>query len=217
MNSNGDSLFGGPSVLRSSGTGPIGLLATMALRLRDLEVVTLGLTKSPYLNSELVETIGARYLSTREMSLGEASSRFGPFDIIFEATGYAPLVFEAMEVLGKNGVLILTGISGEGREVSVPADAINRGFVLHNKAMLGTVNANRQHFAAGIRDLATCVTQYPGWLERLLTHRVAGLENHERVLKLFQASEGAVTSYQSVCAGSAVVGERALSLLQKPS
>jgi glucose 1-dehydrogenase len=44
------------------------------------------------------------------MPLKEAAREYGPFDIIFEATGVSPVAFESMEVLGKNGVLVLTGI-----------------------------------------------------------------------------------------------------------
>ena len=94
------------------GAGSVGLLATLILRLRGLEVVTLALSEPPNLNATLVESIGARYFSTGEMTLTEANSRFGPFDIIFEATGYVPLVFEAMEVLGKNGILVLYSVTG---------------------------------------------------------------------------------------------------------
>jgi hypothetical protein len=43
--------------------------------------------------------------------------------------------------------------------------------------MVGTVNANREYFEAGVRDLAQAVAQYPGWLDRLITHRVHGLGN----------------------------------------
>ena len=113
------------------------------------EVTSFGRTIPPYRNSELLSEIGVDYISTKKTSLGEASSRSGPFDLIFEATGFSPLVFEAMEHLGKNGVLVLSGVTGGGREVEVPADAINLGFVLGNKVMVGTVNANRTYFEAG--------------------------------------------------------------------
>ena len=36
--------------------------------------------------------------------------RFGAFDLMFEATGYSPVAFEAMECLGKNGVLVLASV-----------------------------------------------------------------------------------------------------------
>jgi threonine dehydrogenase-like Zn-dependent dehydrogenase len=73
------------------GSGTLGLLATLVLRLRGLEVTTLARTEPPTLNSELVEALGARYESTRELPLLQATGRYGPFDIIFEATGASSL------------------------------------------------------------------------------------------------------------------------------
>src|SRR5437867_13205103 len=51
------------------GAGTIGLLATLILRLRGLEVTTFALAKKPYLNSDLIEAIGARYVSSQEMPI----------------------------------------------------------------------------------------------------------------------------------------------------
>src|SRR5206468_11967048 len=47
------------------GAGTIGLLATLALRLRGLQVTTFGLAPKRYLNSDLIETIAATYQSTK--------------------------------------------------------------------------------------------------------------------------------------------------------
>src|SRR5439155_9886689 len=49
------------------GAGTIGLLATLVLRLRGLQVTTFGLSRKPYLNSDLIEAIGARYESTADV------------------------------------------------------------------------------------------------------------------------------------------------------
>ena len=46
------------------GAGTIGLLATLVLRLKGLDVTTFGRTAKPYLNSDLIEELGARYAST---------------------------------------------------------------------------------------------------------------------------------------------------------
>src|SRR5690349_18911236 len=51
------------------GAGTIGLLAAMALRLRGLEVTVFGRTSRPYRNSDLIEQLGARYVSTQETSI----------------------------------------------------------------------------------------------------------------------------------------------------
>lgn len=170
------------------GAGTIGLLATMALRNRGLEVYTFGLEPPPFLNSELVEGVGAHYVSTTQTSIQEAAEQHGQFDLIFEATGFSPLVFEAMCVLlGKNGIIVLSSVTGGMRRVEVPSDAINLDFVLGNKVMVGTVNANREHFEAGVRDIAIAEAQNPGWLGRLLTHPVQGLESYGEALRLLGA------------------------------
>src|SRR6476660_8960031 len=58
------------------GAGTIGLLATLALRLRGLQVTNFGKTPKPYLNSDLIEAIGATYQSTKEMSIFEGAKEY---------------------------------------------------------------------------------------------------------------------------------------------
>ncbi len=180
------------------GAGPLGLLATLALRLRGLEVTTLARTEPPTLNSRLAEALGARYLSTRQVPLVQAAGKFGPFDLIFEATGVSSVVFEGMEALGRNGVLVLTGISGGNRMVEVPGDRILLGFVLGNKVAVGSVNANRVYFERGVLDMALAAQQYPGWLNRLLTHPVKGLENYAEMMRLLTEEKNAIKVFVEV-------------------
>jgi threonine dehydrogenase-like Zn-dependent dehydrogenase len=182
------------------GAGTVGLLATLVLRLRGLEVTTFGLTRKPYLNSNLLEALGARYESTQDMSVQEGAECYGPFDLIFEATGYSPIVFESMQALAKNGVLVLSSVTGGDRKVEVPADKINLEFVLGNKVMVGTVNANREYFEIGVRDMAQAEAQYPGWLRRLLTHPVQGLENYRGLLDTLTTAKGAIKVFCEVAA-----------------
>ena len=177
------------------GTGTLGLLASMILRLRGIEVVAMGRTARPYLNADLLDEIGVRYLSTADVSIAEASRMHGPFDLILEGTGFSPLAFEAMEVLGKNGVLVLVSVTGGDRRVDVPADRINQGFVLGNKVVVGSVNASRADFLAGVADLAQAELSHPGWLGRLLTHPVKGLENYRTLLDTLTMGKNAIKVY----------------------
>ena len=180
------------------GSGTLGLLATMILRLRGLEVVTMGRTMRPYLNADLVEAIGGTYRSTAEKNLAETAAAHGPFDIIIEGTGFSPLVFEAMDILGKNGVLVMVSVTGGERTVEVPADRINQGFVLGNKVAVGSVNASRADFERGVQDLAQAELTYPGWLDRLLTHPVRGLEKYEELLKTLTTARNAIKVFCEV-------------------
>ena len=183
------------------GAGTIGLLATLLLRLRGMAVTTFGLSPRPYLNSNLIEELGARYVSTREMPLLEEAKRSGSYDLIFEATGFSPVVFDSMQALGKNGVLVLSSVTGGSREVSVPADKINLEFVLGNKVMVGTVNANREYFEGGVKDMAQAESEYSGWLSRLLTHPVRGLENYGRLFEALNGGNGAIKVYCEIATG----------------
>ena len=182
--------------------GTLGLLATLMLRLRGLDVTTLARTEPPTLNSELVEALGARYLSTREVPLIDAAEEHGPFDLVFEATGASVVAFEAMEALGKNGVLVLTGISGGDQEIEVPGDRILLGFVLGNKVAVGSVNANRSYFEGGVRDMALAEDRYPGWLGRLLTHPVRGLEGYGEMIRLLKEEKSAIKVFVEVKDGA---------------
>ena len=180
------------------GSGTLGLLATAFLRLRGLEVATFGRTMRPYLNADLVEQLGAKYVSTVEMSIQDSAKLYGPFDIIFEGTGSSAVTFESAQVLGKNGVLILSSITGAGKKLEIPADKINLDFVLGNKVMFGTVNANREYFESGAKDLSQAELQYPGWLSKLLTHPVKGLENYEQMMQTLTTVRGAIKVYVEV-------------------
>jgi len=180
------------------GAGTIGLLAAMALRLRGLDVTVFGRTARPYLNSDLIEALGARYESTVTLPIVEGGKKYGPFDLIFEATGSSPVVFDSMQALGKNGVLVLSSVTGGDQMIQVPADRINLEFVLGNKVMVGTVNANREYFEMGVKDLAHAEAQYPGWLARLLTHPVKGLENWPKLLGALTNAKGAIKVYCEV-------------------
>jgi threonine dehydrogenase-like Zn-dependent dehydrogenase len=177
------------------GAGTIGLLAAMALRIRGLDVTVFGLDRRPFLNSDLVEALGARYESTSDLPVVAGAAKHGPFDLIFEATGYSPIVFDSMQALAKNGVLVLSSVTGGDKMIQVPADRINLEFVLGNKVMVGTVNANREHFETGVKDLAQCEAQFPGWLSRLLTHPVSGLANYQQLFELLTMGKGVIKAY----------------------
>src|ERR687886_582182 len=174
------------------GSGTIGLLAALAMRLRGLEVTCYARRPAPYLNSDVIEALGGYYVSAREHSRAEACTQHGPFDIIMEATGFSPLAFEAAQALAKNGVLILSSVPGGETRVEVNADHIKQGFVLGNKVMVGTVNAARTDFVRGVDDLIKAEALFPGWLSQLLTTPVRGLENYAEMLRQLTENRDAI-------------------------
>jgi threonine dehydrogenase-like Zn-dependent dehydrogenase len=180
------------------GAGTIGLLATLVLRLKGLDVTTFGRTPKPYLNSNLIEELGARYVPTTDTPILDAAWEFGPFDLIFEGTGNSAVVFDSMQALGKNGVLVLASVTGGDKMIQIPADRINLEFVLGNKVMVGTVNANREYFEMGVRDMAQAEAEYAGWLSKLLTDPVKGLENYRELFSKLTSPNGAIKVFCEV-------------------
>jgi threonine dehydrogenase-like Zn-dependent dehydrogenase len=171
------------------GAGQIGLLATMMLRLRGLSVYTVATTPGPHRKSEITEAYGATYVSTRQRSLADLARDVGRPDLIFEATGSAEACFRAMEILGHNGALIWTSITGGQHDITVDGARINLEWVLGNKLLVASVNANRRHFELGIQALAHGELTYPGVTERILTHPVDGLDKYQEVMRLLEDKE----------------------------
>jgi glucose 1-dehydrogenase len=180
------------------GSGTVGLLAALVARLRGLELTVYSLPQRPYRNADLVEQLGGVYASSTEKTLQELSQERGPFDLIFDATGFSPIIWEAAEVLAKNGVLVLASITGGERTATINSDAINQGFVLGNKVMVGTVNASPNDFKTGVDDLIKAEAIYPGWLGRLLTTPIAGLENYDEMIRELTENRDAIKVYVEV-------------------
>ena len=66
--------------------------------------------------------------------------------------------------------------------------------------MVGTVNASREHFESGVRDMAQSELQFPGRLGRLLTHPVKGLEGYSQLYDTLTTTKGAIKVYCEVAA-----------------
>jgi len=180
------------------GSGTIGLLMAMAARLRGLELTVFSLPRKPYRNADLVEELGGVYVSSQDSTVAEVSAARGPFDLIMDATGFSPLVWEAAEVLGKDGVLVLSSITGGDRKAEVNSDKINQSFVLGNKVMVGTVNASPADFRSGVDDLIKAQALFPGWLEKLLTTPIKGLDGYEEMIRALTEDKDAIKVYVEV-------------------
>jgi threonine dehydrogenase-like Zn-dependent dehydrogenase len=151
-----------PQTAVITGAGPIGLLAAMIGAQRGLDVHVFDQVTSGT-KPDLVHALGATYHTGRiEHSCPHP-------DIVIECTGVASVVFDAMEHLGPGGVACLTGVSGGKHALRVDGSMLNRGMVLENQAVVGSVNANRRHYEAAAAALAKAD---PQWLGGLITRRV---------------------------------------------
>jgi len=180
------------------GAGTVGLLAAMALRLRGLDVTVFARRTKPNLRARLSEELGARYLSVEETGIPDAAKKYGAFDLIFEATGTSGVVFDSMLALAKNGAMVLSSVTGGEHTLQVQADKVNLEFVLGNKLMVGTVNANRAYFESGVRDMTLAEALYPEWMKKLLTHPVKGLANYQQAFEYLEHAKDAIKVYYEV-------------------
>jgi threonine dehydrogenase-like Zn-dependent dehydrogenase len=154
------------------GAGQIGILCTILLRLRGLEVHVYAKSPADSLQGRILRSLGATYASVDDHPVTGIGEELGQIDFILEATGNSSVAFEAMPQLGNNGVLCLTGVSAGNRSIEIPADVINLHMVLGNRVAFGSVNANRRYFELGVQHFQQAERQWPGIFERLITRRV---------------------------------------------
>ena len=95
----------------------------------------------------------------------------GSVDLIYEAVGISPVAFDALSILGVNGVYIFTGIPAPGDPIPVDANQMMRDVVLKNQAIIGTVNADDASFKAAISDLSYFKQHWPEAIEAVITKR----------------------------------------------
>ncbi|HEX7229782.1 MAG TPA: hypothetical protein VF452_05270, partial [Candidatus Binatia bacterium] len=153
------------------GAGPVGLLGAMALVINDFETYVYSREPAPNQKSQLLESIGAHYISSEKITPEMLPQYVGNIDLVYEATGASSLSFEMMKYLGMNGIFIFTGVPGRKGPIAVDTDLIMRDLVLKNQVVFGTVNAGRDSFENSIRDIGIFKNRWPEAVRGLITGR----------------------------------------------
>ena len=156
-----------------AGLGPIGLLGAVVLRLRGAQVIGLARESTDSYRAKLLGAIGGTYINDKAISLAEIGQKYPDIHLILDAVGSAKLDFDLLDILGVNGVFVLTGVPGEQPPVALDGAKIIRKLVLGNQAMVGSVNESIEHFERGVRDLEAASKQWPGVLQKFITQRFA--------------------------------------------
>ncbi|MFC6767750.1 glucose 1-dehydrogenase [Natrinema soli] len=159
------------------GTGSLGLL-TVAMFAETLDyerIYCLGRTDRPHPTIDIVERLGATYIDSRETPVSEIAGAYEPMDVVYEATGYAKHAFESIDALAPNGVAALLGVPTDW-SFEVDGGRLHRDLVLHNKALVGSVNSNRRHFERAVDTLSSL----PDWVLESVVTGVHGLEAVDR-------------------------------------
>src|SRR5260370_7873504 len=106
------------------GAGCIGILGTILLRLRGLEVHVYAKTPPDSVQGRILTSLGATYESVDDRAVTGIKDELGQIDLILEATGSSSVAFEAMAEVWTNSGLCLTAVSAGNRRISTPADVI---------------------------------------------------------------------------------------------
>ena len=114
------------------------------------------------MRAQIVKALGAEYVCVANKALPDVPKETGYPDIVIEATGVSRVVFDAMEILGPNGVLCLLSVTGGDTMNAEPIDLINQRLVLGNQVVFGSVNANPRHFKQGVKDFVTIEQEVAG-------------------------------------------------------
>ena len=153
------------------GAGPVGILGAMLLVAAGFETWVYSREPAPSLKANLVESFGAKYLSSEATSVEQLAAQVGSIDLVYEAVGASRLAFDVLKMIGPNSVFVFTGVPGRKAPIEVDTDLITRNLVLYNQVVFGTVNAGREAFEAATRDLGIFMTRWPEAVRSLITNR----------------------------------------------
>jgi threonine dehydrogenase-like Zn-dependent dehydrogenase len=160
------------------GAGPLGLLATMILRLKGLQVYAAATREKESLKAEIVRSVGGTYVNVRETPIGTLEDKF---DIVIEATGRVEPALETLNLLRPNSVMCFLGVYRE-KMACQEFGKVLTNVVLGNRLMFGSVSSNKTHFEMGIKDMFEIRNQYGNVLDRLITKRLYSTD-FEQVFK----------------------------------
>lgn len=154
------------------GAGGLGLLATLLLVSTGIKTYSVSRGTKESLKAKLAAATGAEYISTQDIPINKLSSHLGEIDLVIEATGSSYAVFNAMEVLGKNGIMAVTGIPAGSKTALIDADRINTKMVLDNNVIFGVVNANKTHYQSAVNHILEFKCHWKSVLEKMITRKV---------------------------------------------
>jgi len=136
------------------GPGSLGLLTIPVLAREFDRVYCLGRRDRDDPRVRLARALDATYIDSRETAVPEIPDAYEPMDLVYEATGHAPHAIESVATLAQNGVAALLGVP-EGHISEFDAGRFHRELVVGNRAVVGSVNAGRDHFERAVELLDT--------------------------------------------------------------
>ena len=199
---------GEPKTAMVTGTGVLGLITAVLLKLRGLDVICVDRSEGEY-KDRIFSELGVTHFNTKKINMHDIPARVGrQVDMIFEMTGNSSVALHSIMVAGTNGVVVLASITGGDKNIMICSDCFNQGLVLGNKTVVGTVNAHRKDFKQGICDLVEAEKRWPGLAAKLITARypperiieaLSAMDENIKVIIEFEAYEPWKSSSEKRC------------------
>ncbi|MFC2013549.1 alcohol dehydrogenase catalytic domain-containing protein [Chloroflexota bacterium] len=176
--------WGGCKIALVLGAGPLGILAAALLKLAEVYTFVADIVPEDSLKVHLVEKMGAYYIDARGKTPQEmvelCCGSSGRLDIVFEASGAAATAVELVNYMSRSSIYVMTGIPQEELLIQVDAAQLVRQIVRNNQVVVGSVNSNRNHFEAALKDIPAINSRFGGMLYEMITHRFK-LQDHEQI------------------------------------
>jgi threonine dehydrogenase-like Zn-dependent dehydrogenase len=153
------------------GIGPVGLLGAMTLAAAGFTTYVYSREAPPNPRIDLVTAIGATYVCAQATTFPDLAAQIGNIDLIYEAAGHSHFALQALQVLGTNGIFVLTGVPGLQAFIQADPARLMRDMVLKNQVLLGTVNAGPEDFASALADLDAFQRRWPDAVRTLIAGR----------------------------------------------
>jgi len=146
------------------GTGSLGGLAIMLLRLQGWSVDGFDRHDKSHKSSALLRQVGAGHRDSRDTTSLEESA----YDLILETTASSKVLGTALPAMAPNGVAVLLGVANPAAAGTQDGQWTRR-LVLANQVLAGSVNSNAGHFETSLRALVAIDAKWPDALESFLT------------------------------------------------
>lgn len=175
-----------PKTALVTGTGSLGLITAMILKLRGLEVISVDVSDDVY-KDQIFSKLGIIHFNAKKTSLHDIPNEIGrQIDMVIEETGSSSVAMHSIMVAGTNAVVVLASVTGGDKHIEICSDCFNQGLVLGNKTVVGIVNSHRRDFEQGIVDLLAAKARWGGLLAKLITARYPPEEVHEALSSMHE-------------------------------
>ncbi len=151
------------------GMGAVGMTAIAILRNRGIETYVLGRRDENDPKVKLARDFGAKYIDIRGNNVMTIKKQIGTADIVIEATGATQLVIDLIELMARNGIYIFLGIPKGAEELCFNIKRMINRIVRENLVIIGSVNSQREHFEAALKNMAEIQKKNKGIINRIIT------------------------------------------------